>query len=225
MAGLRPLATGGHTGAMDGPGVDAPVTGTGGSTGGGTGAGWTNPGRLGRPTGPGGHPLAEWWERLLGRLLDNLIVGVPGAVLASAWVVTLGIGLFRDDPDWVRDGPPGWVVLWYFLLFPALGLVGAISSYVYHVMLFGGTGRTVGKRVLRLAIVDAGSGGPVTVAQLRRRWLAYDAVIYVGLLLLPLSVVASPYSYLCVLWALWDQPDRQTLHDKYSRTVVVREDS
>jgi hypothetical protein len=51
---------------------------------GGPGPRWTNPAMAGRPTGPGGRPLAEWWERLLARLLDNLITGSVGAVVLIA---------------------------------------------------------------------------------------------------------------------------------------------
>jgi uncharacterized RDD family membrane protein YckC len=185
---------------------------------------WSNPGLAGRPTGPGGRPLAEWWERLLARLLDNLITQAVGTVLVVIYVIVLVVIAVKHPADF-QDGqdPPGWFIGLLVLVYPIIGLATGISSYVYHNLLFDQTGRTVGKKVLKLAIVDAKTGQPVDRRGLRRRWLAYDGVIALGLLVLPLSVVTSPYAYLCVLWALWDKPDRQALHDKYSGTVVVKE--
>jgi uncharacterized RDD family membrane protein YckC len=185
---------------------------------------WSNPGAAGRPTGPGGRPLAEWWERLLARLLDNLITNAASTVLMVIYIIVLVVVAARHPGDFQPgQDPPGWFVGLILLVYPILGLAFGISSYIYHNLLFDHTGRTVGKKVLKLAVVDAKTGQPADRAQLRRRWLAYDGVMAAGLLVLPLSVVTSPYSYLCVLWALWDKPDRQTLHDKYSGTVVVKE--
>jgi uncharacterized RDD family membrane protein YckC len=191
---------------------------------GGPGPRWTNPAMAGRPTGPGGRPLAEWWERLLARLLDNLIIGSVGAVVLIAYMIVLVVVSVRHPGEFEPgQDPPGWFILLLLLVYPIIGLAQGITSYVYHNVLFGGTGRTVGKKVLKLGIVDATTGQPADRRALRRRWVAYDGAIALGLLVLPLSVVTSPYSYLCVLWALWDKPDRQTLHDKYGGTVVVKE--
>lgn len=185
---------------------------------------YPNPGLRGRPTGPGGRPLAEWWERLLARLLDNLIMQIPGTVLTIAYTIVLVVVAVQHPSEFEGEqGPPVWFIGLFVLIYPIIGLLYGISSYVYHNVLFGHTGRTVGKKALKLAVVDATTGQPVSRPALRRRWLAYDAVLALGLLVIPLSVVTSPYSYLCVLWALWDKPDRQTLHDKYSGTVVVKE--
>jgi uncharacterized RDD family membrane protein YckC len=71
-------------------------------------------------------------------------------------------------------------------------------------------GVTVGKRVMKLRIVDAQTGAPMDVSAARKRW-----IIHLLLAFVPIG------SYLDGLWQLWDER-KQTLHDKVARTVVVK---
>lgn len=81
------------------------------------------------PLGPGGLPLAEWWQRLVAIIIDGFIVGAAGAIVSAILP-----GLF-------------------FRL-----LVQAVLGGAYYAYLNGEKGQTVGKMVMKLKTVDAATG-------------------------------------------------------------------
>jgi uncharacterized RDD family membrane protein YckC len=165
-----------------------------------------------RPTGPGGAPLAEFGDRLLAYLLDSLILGaillVPMLLLMAAVFVpylhaidALSRG---EDPSFAP-----FLLTFLVLFFGILGL-NVLATYLYQVTYQLRNGQTVGKRVMKLKIVDAETGAPMGLSAARKRW---------GIQLL--LGFAGPGAYVDGLWQLWDQ-QKQTLHDKVARTVVVK---
>jgi uncharacterized RDD family membrane protein YckC len=121
-------------------------------------------------------PRATFVERLCAELLDGFIVFVPLVILAYT-LGGLGAGI--------------WLALYaaYFTFFEG-----------------GPTGQTLGKRALKIRVVDLRTGGPIRyvrgfVRALMRFWSAF--FLYIG-----------------YLWMLWDR-ESQTWHDKAASTVVV----
>jgi uncharacterized RDD family membrane protein YckC len=87
-----------------------------------------------------------------------------------------------------------------------LGIVGIIVYYAY----FEGSpsGQTIGKKALKIRVIDFNTGGP----------LGFGRGLIRGVARIPSQFLC----YLGYLWMLWDQ-EKQTWHDKLSTTVVVPE--
>jgi uncharacterized RDD family membrane protein YckC len=126
-------------------------------------------------------------------------------------------------------------------------LQGAVISVVAYFLYFGlmvglAKGQTLGMMVCRMRVVNATDRGPVSFNQAMTRAALYcvllllasiyhysarnttnlteaqkETVLRHGVIWLAL---ATPH-LLDLLWAAWDK-QRQTLHDKFAKTVVVR---
>ncbi|MDP8978136.1 MAG: RDD family protein [Actinomycetota bacterium] len=129
----------------------------------------------------------------------------PGAI-AGFWVRFLGAlldGLLLSAVVWLLTLPFGadagsgrntlqWIV------------GGVYFTYLHATP----AGQTVGNRVVGVRIVDADGGGSIPYSRALIRYL--------------MSIVSGIPLALGYLWMLWDQPLRQTWHDKVARTMVVR---
>ncbi|GAB3212142.1 RDD family protein [Marinactinospora thermotolerans] len=164
--------------------------------------------------------IAEWWQRLVARIIDAVIVFVPvflvnlllGSVLLSARPILI-------DPETNQVVPSGSLVAMTLLML----VISTVIVLLYEGLCLMKWGATVGKRALGLRVVPQrgprGVGLPPGTSFLR----ALAWWIYVPLNFVP---VVSWFSWLWPiingLWPLWDRPDRQSLNDKIARTVVVR---
>lgn len=81
------------------------------------------------------------------------------------------------------------------------------------------TGQTFGKRILGVTVVDLATGNKPRLGQALRRWL-----IFALPLVFP-PICAAPIMAIGAAWCLWDRPARQSLHDKFAHTIVVRSGS
>jgi uncharacterized RDD family membrane protein YckC len=170
---------------------------------------------------PGGRPLADPGQRFVARLIDLLVLLVPGIVINAPWVIAL-IAMFprltRNDTS--NSEFTGALLTIGGLL--ALAYVAGIAmSYFYQSVYLARTGQTIGKRVMKIRVVRLPDGSPITPAEARRRWLASDGLALVSWLPL-VNTVAGFYSWANYLWLLWDRPYRQCLHDKFAKTAVVK---
>lgn len=141
--------------------------------------------------GPGGVPLAEWWQRVVAAVIDAVIVAIPSYILG-------GLILFRTSSLGFGSvfGP--------FLLILAAGVA-------YRVVLEGGPkGQTVGKMVMKIRVVDAAGGGSIGYGRAFARWIV--ASLLWALFYIPGIIDA--------LFPLWD-PKRQSIHDKAANSLVV----
>jgi uncharacterized RDD family membrane protein YckC len=163
-----------------------------------------------QPTGPGGLPLAEFGDRLLAYLLDSLIITAIVLVPMAAGMVLLFMALFSLDSTTPDTPDPVFIFGSFLAFFVLIFVVQFAGTYLYQVTYQMRNGVTVGKRVMKLRIVDAQTGAPMDVSAARKRW-----IIHLLLAFVPIG------SYLDGLWQLWDER-KQTLHDKVARTVVVK---
>lgn len=144
-------------------------------------------------------PLASRGKRLLARIIDALIVGIP--VYLVAGLVT-GFEYGYDASD--DAGSQYW-----------LGGVYTLVYFLYEGILLSRSGQTVGKQSMniRVAMLENGavpSGSPAWV-----RALIYNVPALVPCL-------GSLFWLVNVLFCTWDKPYQQCLHDKGAKTVVVR---
>ncbi len=151
---------------------------------------------------PLGATYASWGDRVIGYLIDSVLVGVGMAILygiAGAFLAMVS-GLGGHDLA-------GGMCCMLILLFPIASLLVGVFNRVY---LVSTRGASIGQGIMRLKVVDT-NGNLLTMGTAFIRLLAQ-----VGLSFVP---VVGPL--LDLLWPLWDER-RQTLHDKAVGSYVLK---
>ncbi|TDC47962.1 RDD family protein [Actinomadura sp. KC345] len=183
----------------------------------------------------GGHhsgevSLAPIARRAAARLMDNALVAVFGFAL----VLPVTIGAFGLGKPGSQTEDEGGVWNWpiIFTLFAVL----SVLPFLYEAVQLAMSGRTLGKRVMGLGIVQARPAGePLTTTQAIWRagitHIAYQIGVFFFLVLAVMVWDYAAYGMVLVwagalmayLWAIWDQPLHQALHDRFSGTIVIDE--
>lgn len=221
-----PAPTGGPSGAMPtatpGPGYDRPPPTYG--YGSAPSVAWPQSG----PTSPDGMPLAQWWQRLLARIIDGLLVGFVAGIVASPWLLTLARWYLDTLARAVRDAERGVPTTLDEATLNALVTEAALPltlatiavGVLYETFCLTRWGATLGKRALGIAVRRVARAGPLTLVEALRRQLIQQGTGLLGLVR-PVGLIMTLVQFVDVLWLLWD-PRRQALHDKVSDTLVVR---
>jgi uncharacterized RDD family membrane protein YckC len=155
---------------------------------------------------------ASLGRRLAARILDSVVVGAIAAVAA----VPLGSAAYdhvqqkldaaRQTGEamtvWLIDGTTG----------VQLGIILAVvlvTGLLYEVLPTAKWGRTPGKKLFKVKVLDVESQYEPGFGASLRRWLTH--------LLLDAVVIG----FLGLAWCLFDRPWRQCWHDKVARTFVA----
>ncbi|MDJ0461138.1 RDD family protein [Streptomyces sp. H27-C3] len=148
-------------------------------------------------------PLAPTGKRLVARIVDALIVGIPMSLLG--WLIGSFEG-YNGNWDDISDQGNGKSLLWQLIT-----MIVYVGYDTY--MTSRKNGQTVGKRLMGLRVAMLNSGTvPETRASLMRA-----VVLWVPALI----------CCFCIWWLinlvmiLVDKPYKQGLHDKAAKTVVV----
>lgn len=179
----------------------------------------------------GGEPaLAPIHRRAGARIIDNALVAVFGFAL----VLPIAIGILGLGKPGSKTEDEGGVWNWpiIFTLFCVL----SVLPFIYEAVQLSMWGRTLGKRVLGLGIVQARPmGSPLTTTQAVWRAGITHVVYQLGVFFfLVLAVMVWDYAaygmvlvwagaLMAYLWAIWDQPLHQALHDRFAGTLVIDE--
>ena len=148
---------------------------------------------------------AGFWIRVVARLLDGLIVGIPLAVVFGVLALAAGgLAAGTSNSDQNTQNTTAAVFSGVFILFYLLAIAVSIGYWVYF---WGTTGATFGMRMLGLRVVDANTGGPIGIPRALVRWL--------------MTIVNSWACYIGWIWVAFDAR-KQGWHDKVARTVVIR---
>jgi uncharacterized RDD family membrane protein YckC len=163
--------------------------------------------------------LADFWQRLVARLLDGVAVSV---IMSPLWIwffvwytakISDLMPVDAQDPAQVRQ-----------LLHTELKLMGvsllfggiaALVFFFYDWFQHAKWGQTIGKRIVKIKVVALPDRAPVTGGAALKRAALYALAPQVPL-------VGSIFGLLDNLWLLWDKPNRQCLHDKVADTVVIK---
>ena len=145
-------------------------------------------------TEPAAGVIAEPSQRLVARLVDTLIVGVPVATVAAE--------LFPRTTAQTVVAPIGFAVV--FLVYEAVQL--------------GLWGRTVGKRLTGLAVVSA-DGEPLRPGRALGRAAIY--ALPAAARPVPVLNVFAAIFWLADVGLLFEGERRQTLHDRVAGTLVI----
>ncbi|MEC4015122.1 RDD family protein [Streptomyces sp. H27-D2] len=143
-------------------------------------------------------PLANRFRRLIARIIDGLLIGIP----VSA-IVTLAVGGIDPTEDTGRS--------------TSLSVIVSLVYFVYEGLMLTSRGQTVGKKLMkiRVAMLD---NGAIPAGQ--PGW--YRAGTYALPQIVPCC--GTIFWFINVLWCTWDKPYQQCLHDKVAKTVVVAAD-
>jgi len=156
-----------------------------------------------------GRPLAGFWKRFGGYLLDGLLYGLLLMPFVIAFVILLAVGLdecttnTRTD-ELVCNGNEDVAPILIGVLVLVVGLV--VVAVVY-LRALATTGQTWGRRIVGIRVVDATTGAPPGWGKA------------IGRQLFAIFISANVF-YLGYLWMLWDKQN-QTWHDKVAGTLVV----
>jgi uncharacterized RDD family membrane protein YckC len=143
-------------------------------------------------------------RRAVARVIDAGLLGIVGFALILPFMIA-AVGL--DEPGshgndgGVWSGPAvfGWV------------LVIAILPFAYEAVQLALWGQTLGKRIMSLRVISE-SGEPMLPVQAVGRAAVNNVLYLLG------CGVGTVMAY---LWAIWDEPLHQALHDRLAGTVVV----
>jgi len=143
---------------------------------------------------------ATWGNRVVGFLIDSILVGIGMAILyfLAATVLASMAGL-------LGHGAGSSMCCMFLLLFPLATLLVGLYNGVY---LIAQRGYSIGQGVVHVKVVDA-SGNLLTQGSALIRLIVRAAMGFVPLL-----------PALDLLWPLWDERG-QTLHDKAVNCYVV----
>jgi uncharacterized RDD family membrane protein YckC len=143
---------------------------------------------------PSGVEYASWLSRVGAQLIDFLVLTIP------FWTVAVVLSIVASSGLWLYS------------------LVYLIATALYDGLLDGGErGQTLGKRVLKIRVMDDRTGESIGVGRGIGRSVFSTALGFPARLI-PLTQLLP---VLDALWPLWDS-QRQCWHDKAVGSVVVR---
>ncbi|MCK7623965.1 RDD family protein [Streptomyces sp. RS10V-4] len=160
------------------------------------------PGQYGTDPLAGMPPLANRGKRLLARIIDALLIGVPVSLIMNAivgWVDYFSTSSVETSKQATVSG------------------VTMLAYLIYEGLMLTSRGQTVGKMAMRIRVAMLSDGSVPTP---QAGWTR--AAVYT----LPEIVPCCGFIFwlVNVLWCTWDKPYQQCLHDKAARTVVVATD-
>lgn len=150
-----------------------------------------------------GRRYGGFWRRLLAFLIDKVILYFVSLILFLIVLLALGLGgniqgriLAAPEELMQRIGV-------FALLYLAVSL---LADMAYFTWFHGIAGRTPGKMLLGLRVIQA-SGDPITPGIAFLRWVGY--------------LISGPVFCLGFLWIAFDDR-KQGWHDKIAATLVIR---
>jgi uncharacterized RDD family membrane protein YckC len=149
---------------------------------------------------------AGFWIRLVARLLDGLILGIPFGIVFAVFAIAGGViaNTTNSSSQDSQNAAAAAVFGGGFLLLYVLALVVQVAYWIYF---WGTSGSTLGMRLLHLKVVDADTGGAIGYARATVRFL--------------MSIVNSWACYIGWIWVAFD-PRKQGWHDKVANSVVLQ---
>ena len=186
--------------------------------------GWSAPpARLPAPgsTLPDGAVLAEWWRRLLARIVDRFVTSLVATLASLPFLGPLldAVGVWVDDVVAGRTPDPQALSAAVLDASVPMILISLAVSLVYEIGFLTWRSATPGKMLLGTVVRPAQAPGRVSLlVALRRQLIGVTTSVFS--LSAVLGFFGTLLSVLDPAWLLWDRR-RQCLHDKVADTVVV----
>lgn len=150
-----------------------------------------------------GRRYGGFWRRFFAFLIDEFILYFASLILFLIGLLALGLKGKMMGRVFSSLGDPACGIGDFALLYLAASL---ISGMIYFTGFHGIAGRTPGKMLLGLRVIQA-SGDPITPGVAFLRWVGY--------------LISGPIFGLGFLWVAFDGR-KQGWHDKIAATLVIR---
>jgi uncharacterized RDD family membrane protein YckC len=147
---------------------------------------------------------AGFWIRVVARIVDALLLGIPFAILFA--IFAAAGGLFASTSNSNSQSSNGAGAALFGGAFVLLYLLALAVTFGYWIYFWGSSGETIGMRLLRLRVIDANSGAPIGYGRATIRLL--------------MTFVNTWACYIGWIWVAFD-PRKQGWHDKVASSVVV----
>ena len=153
-----------------------------------------------------GKTYGGFWIRVVARIVDSIIIGIPLTVIFIVFAVLVGgiASTATNTTDQNTQAAVGLGLVGVWLLIATLATIGTVLYFVYF---WGTSGSTLGMRIFKLRIVDADTGAPIGMARAIVRYL--------------MSIVNSLACYIGWIWVAFDAR-KQGWHDKVANSVVIQ---
>src|SRR6267143_6379465 len=139
-----------------------------------------------------------FWIRAVAYIIDTIFLGIVNVVIEAIFRArgTAAIGAAILNPQSSQSPVYGAVVV-----------VESVVTIAYFVGLWSYTGATLGQRMFRLRVIDANTGGPISLGKALLRW--------VGIF------ISSIACFIGLIWVAFDSR-KQGWADKIAGTLVLR---
>jgi uncharacterized RDD family membrane protein YckC len=194
------------------------------------GGGWQLPAAAATVAQQDGYVIAGVGARIVGWLIDILLAGIVPAVLYIA--VVDYAGLMREAIEQARLDPRGQFTNPYAFTIPVtldlvlVTLIGLGIQFLYFVGFWTSRWRaTPGMIGLKLRVVDAGTGGTLSVVEATKRFIALGWPLSLLTLVPALQSAGGLIQFGLVVLLFFTtvtNDRRQGLHDKWANSLVIR---
>jgi uncharacterized RDD family membrane protein YckC len=155
--------------------------------------------------GVAGPTYAGFWIRVIARIVDSFIVGIPLAIVFFILLAAVGgAANATSGASQSQQNAAGAAFGGVFILFYLIALAISIGYWVYF---WGTSGSTLGMRLFHLRVADAQTGAPIGIGRAVVRWL--------------MSLVNTWACYIGWIWVAFDSR-KQGWHDKVANSVVLQ---
>jgi len=150
------------------------------------------------PPPPPAARYGGFWIRAVAYIIDTIFLGIVNVVIEAIFQArgTAAIGAAILNPQSSQSPVYGAVVV-----------VESVVTIAYFVGLWSYTGATLGQRMFRLRVIDANTGGPISLGKALLRW--------VGIF------ISSIACFIGLIWVAFDSR-KQGWADKIAGTLVLR---
>jgi uncharacterized RDD family membrane protein YckC len=186
--------------------------------------GWETPGPAAAAPGREGYVIAGMGARLVAYFLDSIIVSIVPTILAI-YVIDYG-SIFQQVFEASRTRTQTTFIMEVTPELILVTLIGLAIQFLYFVGFWTSGGRaTPGMRGLRMQVVDAATGGELSLTAATKRFVAMGYPLGLLTLVPVLQSVSGVAEFALVVFLFFTaitNDRRQGLHDKWANSLVIR---
>ncbi len=187
--------------------------------------GWETPGPAAVAPGREGYVVAGMGARLVAYFIDSVLVSIIPTILT--FLVVDYAGMFRQAIE--ASTNPATPTSFVFAVTPQLilvTLIGVAVQFLYFVGFWtSGARATPGMRGLKMQLVDAPTGGTLSLSAATKRFIALGFPLSLLILIPALQSAAGIAQFALQLFLFFTaitNDRRQGLHDKWANSLVIR---